>query len=140
MRKIISLALGVTILATAPSLAANRPNPKAEAELAKAIAGRIEGKPVDCIYLRDIRSSRIIDGTAILYETSNRKLYVNRPDSGHSSLRRDDILVTNTHSPQLCSIDIVRLVDSGAWFERGFVGLGKFVPYTKPPKVPVPAS
>lgn len=140
MRKTILLALGVAILSTTPSLAAARPNPAAEATLAKALEGRVAGKPVDCLYLHDIRSSRIIDGTAILYETSNRKLYVNRPDSGESFLRRDDILVTDTHSPQLCSIDIVRLYDSTARMERGSVGLGKFVPYAKVVKAATPAS
>ena len=42
-----------------------------EAEIGKALAGRVAGKPVDCLDLNRIRSSRIIDRTAILYETDN---------------------------------------------------------------------
>jgi hypothetical protein len=34
----------------------------------------------------------------------------------------------------LCSIDVVHLIDRTSRFERGFVGLGKFVPYVKPGK------
>jgi len=105
-------------------------NSRGEAKLAKALEGRVAGAPVECIQLRDIRSSQIIDGTAIIYDTGAR-LYVNRP-SGASSLDDNDILVTNTHSSQLCNVDIVRLYDNASHIERGFVGLGKFVPYTKP--------
>ena len=108
-------------------------NQRGEAKLAKTLEGRVPGKPVDCIQLHDIRSSRIIDGTAILYDTGN-KLYLNRPSSGASSLDDNDVLVTDTHSPQLCSVDVVHLYDNASHMPDGFVGLGKFVPYTKPPK------
>jgi hypothetical protein len=106
-------------------------NPRAEAKLAKALEGRVAGSPVDCIQLRDIRSTRIINGTAILYDTGTT-LYLNRPESGASWLSDDDVLVTDTHSSQLCSIDIVRLFDNASRMPNGSVGLGKFIPYTKP--------
>lgn len=64
----------------------------------------------------------------------SRKLYVNRPVNGASSLRRNLVLVTKTFSTQLCNVDIVRLRDQGSNFEAGFVSLGKFVPYVKPEK------
>jgi len=102
-----------------------------EAKLAKALEGRVAGAPVDCIQLRDIRSSQIIDGTAILYDTGST-LYLNRPESGASWLHDDDVLVTDTHSSQLCSIDVVRLFDSASRTPDGSVGLGKFIPYTGP--------
>jgi hypothetical protein len=108
-------------------------NSRAEAKLAKALEGRVAGTPVDCIQLRDIQSSQIIDGTAILYDTGTT-LYLNRPASGASWLNDDDVLVTDTHSSQLCSIDIVRLIDRASRMPNGSVGLGKFIPYTKPKK------
>jgi hypothetical protein len=40
--------------------------------------------------------------------------------------------VSKTWTDQLCRIDTIRLLDQGSHFERGFVGLGQFVPYTKP--------
>jgi hypothetical protein len=121
--------LGSTLAIGSVSAARRTPDER----LAQAITGRVAGAPVDCIYLRDIRSSQIIDGKAIVYDTG-RTLYVNSPDSGATSLRSSDVLVTDTHSSQLCSIDIVRLYDSSSRFFTGSVGLGKFVPYTKPPK------
>lgn len=131
----IPLAAG-SILAMAGGFAgaaqAARPAGGPEAEISKALAGRIAGKPVDCLELNRIRSSRIIDRTAILYETINGTLYLNRPASGADQLREGLTLVTDTHTPQLCSVDTVRLVDLPGHFESGWVGLGKFVPYAKP--------
>ena len=101
-----------------------------EAQLAKAIAGRIEGEPVRCIRLRDVRSTQVIDRTAILY-TVGKTIYVNKP-AGASFLRSDNILVTDTHSSELCDIDTVKLFDSAMRMQMGSVGLSKFVPYTKP--------
>ena len=125
-----SLAAALAAVA-APTLAGGAPRASGEDRLAKALTGRVAGKPVDCIGLRDIWSSEIIDRTAILYRTGGGRIYVNRPRIGQESLDRDDILVTDTHSSQLCSIDTVRLIDRSSNFYSGFVGLGEFVPYTK---------
>ncbi|MDX3910488.1 MAG: hypothetical protein QHC67_11785 [Sphingobium sp.] len=130
MRIIPSIMLSAALTAAGVQAQA-APNEKGEAKLAKEIEGRVAGKPVSCINFRDIRSSRIIDGTAIVYETSGRKIYVNRPTSGASFLRKGDALVTRTSLSQLCNVDIVRLYDTTARFERGSVGLGQFVPYEK---------
>lgn len=133
MNRISTSLLGATLLAALamPAAAAQRDG---EAELAKAIAGRTAGKPTDCIFLRDIRSSKIIDKTAIVYEMSNGLIYVNRPKSGASSLDWTNVMVTDTHSSQLCSIDTVKLYDTGVRMTTGWVGLGDFVPYPRPPK------
>lgn len=128
MRNILASIAAVSLLASAAQAA---PRQTAEEKLAKALEGREAGKPVDCIYQRDIRSSRIYDRTAILYELNNGTYYLNRPEGGASSLNWNDVLVTDTHSPQLCSIDIVKLYDTHPWMQSGFVNLGKFVPYKK---------
>jgi len=119
--------LAAVVLAT-PAVAAHRDTP--DVQLQKALEGRVPGKPVNCINLSSTNSSRIIDGKAIIYRVGGR-LYVNEPRSGAASLRDDDILVTRTFSSQLCSVDMVRLIDRGSRFPRGFVSLGQFVPYTK---------
>ncbi len=134
MRTISTVLTGIALLAAGmPAVAKTDYKAIGEAKLAKKLAGRVAGTPVSCINLRDIRSSTIIDRTAIIYEVGN-KLYLNRLSGDAGSLDDDDILVTNTHSSQLCSIDVVRLVDRGTNFPSGFVNLGKFVPYSKPPK------
>jgi len=127
---VIALA-GVALIATGPALAGPREDRAAagEAKLAKALEGRQAGDPVDCIPLNQVQSTTIIDGTAIIYRIGGR-LYVNRPTNA-DTLRRDDVLVTNLTTSQLCSIDIVRTFDQGTHFPRGFVSLGKFVPYSR---------
>ena len=130
MRLSLPLLIAAIGLAAAPASAAPRLSP--EAKLARAIEGRVAGAPVDCILLRDIRGSRIIDRTAIIYETVGGTLYVNRPDAGASSLDNHDVLVTKTSIGQLCSIDVVQLYDSSTQMPTGTVFLGEFVPYHRP--------
>lgn len=132
MLRFLNLLPALALIGAAvPAVAAKRVSETGEAKLAKALEGRTPGKPVDCISLRNARSSQVYDGTAIVYE-DGRTLYVNRPTIGAESLRRDDILVSKTWSDRLCRIDTIRLLDQGSRFEHGFVGLGQFVPYTKP--------
>jgi len=128
MRKSLLFVSFLAAAATAPAAA---PRERGEAELERTLAGRVAGEPVDCINLRNIRGSRIVDRTAIVYE-SGSTLYVNRPRAGRESLDDWDVLVTKTHSSQLCSIDVVQLFDRSAQFQTGSVFLGAFVPYRKP--------
>lgn len=132
MRVISAILAAATLAAGAvPAVAGAQPdNSRNEARLAKALEGRVAGEPVRCINLRDIRSSEIIDRTAILYRMHGNKLYVNRPN-GASSLDSGDILVTRTIGSQLCNIDNVNLVDRTSRFWSGSVNLDDFVPYTK---------
>jgi hypothetical protein len=62
-------------------------------ELAKIVKDRVPGKPVNCINLTQIRSTTIIDRTAIVYDMGGT-IYVNRPPYPQS-LDDDDILITN---------------------------------------------
>jgi hypothetical protein len=117
------------IMVASPAFAAKRDTP--DMQMTKLLAGRVAGKPVNCISLTGSQSSQIIDGKAIVYRVGGR-LYVNTPRSGASTLNEDDILVTRTIGSQLCSIDTVDLIDRASRIQRGFVILGQFVPYEKP--------
>ena len=125
------LAALFVVAASATAVARPTLAERGEAELARTIEGRVAGTPVDCIYLHDITSTEIIDGTAIVYRTLGNRLYVNRPSMGERSLSRGKIMVTDTHSSKLCSVDTVKLLDGFSRFPSGFVGLSEFVPYTK---------
>jgi hypothetical protein len=128
MRILGKIIAGAVLLAAGSAPAAPRLDP--EARLARALEGRVAGEPVDCISLRNIRSSQIIDDTAILYDAGST-IYVNRPREGRRSLDRDDVLVTKTFSSRLCSIDVVHLYDSASRSQKGFVFLDEFVPYRR---------
>ncbi|WP_129793013.1 hypothetical protein [Sphingosinicella sp. CPCC 101087] len=129
MRKLLSLIAGSLILGAATAAPAATPVDR-EAELARALEGRVAGEPVDCIDLKRVRSTRIINDTAILYDAGST-IYVNRPRGGADSLNRWDTIVTRLHSPRLCSIDTVQMVDPTSRMMSGVVFLGDFVPYRR---------
>ena len=127
MRKLIPLIAGSLLLGAAVAQAKPR---DAEAELARALAGRVAGEPVDCIDLHRVRSSRVIAGTAIIYDAGS-VIYVNRPRNGADQLNRFDTLVTRTPSTRLCSVDVVHTVDLATDTMTGIVFLDDFVPYRR---------
>ncbi|HYJ82048.1 MAG TPA: hypothetical protein VEW26_04285 [Allosphingosinicella sp.] len=122
------------ILASAAMLApaqAKSPDPgKGERELARELEGRVAGEPVDCIDLHRVRSSRIIDRTAIVYD-AGRTIYVNRPRSGEHSLRDWDTMVVKPFGNRLCRVDTVQMYSPGSHMLGGIVFLGDFVPYKR---------
>ncbi len=128
MRLIKAIAGASFLLASVAAVAAV----DHEADLHKMLGNRVQaGPPVDCLNIGTITNSYVVDHTAILYEVAGGDMYVNRPQTGAASLDRNKVLVTDTHIPQLCSVDTVTLVDSTTGIQSGFVGLGEFVPYKK---------
>lgn len=128
MRKILSVILAGAVLAAAPAQAAS---PDREAQLERALAGRVAGEPVNCINLRNATQTTVIDETAILYRIGST-IYVNRPRSGAESLDRHDTMVNRLYGgSRLCSIDTVRMVDLRSGIMTGLVFLGEFVPYRR---------
>ena len=125
---------GALAILAGAAVAEARPKLTGEQQLAEMLQDRVPGKPVDCINLPMMGSSTVIDKTAIVYQ-SGSTYYVQRPRVGAESLDSDDVLVTRLTSSELCSIDTVQLHDRSSGFWRGFVGLDKFVPYARPPKV-----
>ena len=123
------------IAATAPALAQTPAKVSEPAPLspkaAAALAGRTAGKPISCVRLRDVRSSEIVDETAIIYKLSGKRWLVNFPDGGCASLRPGRVTVTSTPSTNLCRGDIARIIDPPTPIEYGSCGLGSFVPYTR---------
>ena len=132
MRKSVFL-IPMAIAAMIPASVATAQQTGGEAELQKMLAGRVAGAPVSCVGLRQLGSSEIIDGTAIVYRTNGSRLYINRPQSGASFLESDDILVTRTIGAQLCKSDAVDMIDRSSRGPKGFVILGDFIPYDRVP-------
>lgn len=128
IRKSLLILAGAAAMAAVPAQASQNRSP--EQQLERALRGRVAGEPVDCVNLRNVRSSQVISGTAILYEAGNT-IYVNRPRSGAESLSDFAVQVVEPFNSRLCSIDTVRLVDRGSGTFRGVVFLGEFVPYRR---------
>jgi hypothetical protein len=127
MRKLLPLLVGSLALVAGSAQAKPADH---EAELARAVAGRVAGEPVDCIDIHRVRSSHIIPGTAIVYDAGS-VVYVNRPRGGAESMDDWDIMVNRLYSSELCSIDTVQLIDQGSHMYSGTVFLGEFVPYRR---------
>ena len=128
MRKLIPLLAGTLMLG---GVAQAKPQDR-EAELARAIQGRVAEAPVQCIDLHRVRSSRIINGTAIVYDAGS-VIYVNRPENGADQLNQWDTMVTRTPSTRLCNVDTVTMIDRASQNFTGVVFLGEFVPYRRVP-------
>lgn len=126
MRKLITLLAGTLMLGGVAQAKQQDP----EAQLAQALQGRVAGDPVQCIDLHRVRSSRVIDGTAIVYDAGS-VVYVNRPANGASELNNWDTMVTRTSTTQLCNVDTVTMVDRTSHTFTGVVFLGDFVPYRR---------
>jgi len=131
----LSLCLATVILGSAPPVLAGQTLlERGEADLATELAGRVPGKPVDCLQLGRIYGQTIIDRTAIVYRGMGDTIWVNRP-RGAEMLHEDDVPVQFVYGSELCKLDQIKLLDRGTRMEHGFVGLGQFIPYTKPGKV-----
>jgi len=128
MRKSVSLLTLALLVAAAPAAAAPRLSP--EAKLAQALEGRVAGEAVHCISLHRSQSSEVIKNSAILYR-SGGTVYVNRPRAGAESLNNWDALLTRNIGSQLCSGDVVEMIDTTTGHMRGLVFLGEFVPYKR---------
>lgn len=100
--------------------------------LEKELKGKVAGEPRNCIYnSRNVNAIRISDDT-LLYRESGRTVYMNKLRSSCPGLTRgDDIMVVETYSGQLCSGDIIRLVDRTSGIQGPVCSLGEFVPYKK---------
>ncbi len=135
MRFIMSLAavalLGTAVVAASP--AKEERDAKEAAALEKAIAGKVAGKPVSCISLREIDRSQNIGENAIIYRVSTNRFYVNKPRGGCTGLRDGRALITRIPTDRLCSGDVARVVDLTMGFEGPSCILGDFTPYTKAP-------
>ena len=130
MRKLAMMTIGILALA-GTAADARKPRQTPEEKLAARLKGFLPEKPVHCVDLQRLGSSEIIDRTAILYRSSGGLYYLNRLRGGQNTLRRDDVLVSRTFGSQLCSGDVIRLLDINSRIDSGFVVLDDFIPYRR---------
>lgn len=105
---------------------------KAQKELAKALAGHVPGKPVNCIPNYRSNNMQVIDDSTILFQ-DGRTIYLQKPRGAcHGLSNGSRTLVTRQFGTNnICDGDINRLVDLTAGIQGGACVFGPFVPYTK---------
>ncbi len=97
---------------------------------AVAPAAKIVGEAQSCVQLTDLRESRIRDDWTIDFIRSGNRAWRNILPQRCSGLKFDDAFTYETSLSQLCSTDIVYVLNrTGGSLQRGAgCGLGKFVP------------
>ena len=108
-------------------------SPTAQQELAKALAGRVAGEPMDCI--NDFRSQirmKVIDDNTLIFGGGN-VVYVQNPPGGCANISNKTNALTTRRSStnQLCAGDINQVVQPSSGIFRGSCAFGPFVPYRK---------
>ena len=127
--KNIAIALATTLALLSAPAVAGKQRMTGEEKLAKLLEGRVAGEPERCLPMAASSDMKVIDRTAIVYGRGET-LWVNRP-SNADSLDDDDILVRSSHTAQVCSLDMVKMVERTSMMQVGTVGLNEFVPYRK---------
>lgn len=94
---------------------------------------RAVGEPVNCVSLRNIRSTKIVDNSTIDFRMNGGKTYRNSLPYSCPGLKSEDRFSYRTSLSQLCSVDTVRVLhDFGGRLQEGAgCGLGKFQPVEK---------
>lgn len=100
-----------------------------EARYQKLIAGKVAGKPQDCIDTRFQRPQLSAYGSKLVYRVSDKLVYVSETGGGCHNVARGDALVTRQFQTRLCRGDIAQTVDLPARIPTGSCALGDFVPY-----------
>lgn len=94
---------------------------------------RAVGKPVNCVQLTQIRSTKVVDNSTIDFKMAGGKTYRNSLPYSCPGLKSEDRFSYKTSLSQLCNVDIVRVLhDYGGRLQEGAGrGLGKFQPVEK---------
>ena len=133
--KLSALIVAASVLSFAGAAAhtadkVDKDTQESEAKLAHKLEGRTAGEPVSCIPLQRLNELEVIYGVALVYETGDI-IYVSRP-THPEDLRRNDVVIIDRHTSQLCNSDVIKTVDRDVGYVTGVLFLGKFVPYKKP--------
>ena len=116
------------LILTPLALAACTQQPPAERPPV-APAARITGQPISCIPLAQINETRVRDAWTIDFISSGRRAWRNSLTSRCPGLRSNNAITYETSLSQLCSTDIVYVLETTPTPRRGAAcSLGQFVP------------
>lgn len=98
------------------------------------LAGRVAGKPAECISLNTNTSPDIVDQHTILYRETNRRVWRTGPVGACPSLRPLNTLIIDVYGGQLCRNDRFRVLTPNTSIPSGYCRFDRFTPYDKPPR------
>ncbi|MFC4292635.1 hypothetical protein ACFOWX_09450 [Sphingorhabdus arenilitoris] len=122
MKKPLLLILTAAMAGGGMAAAIAAPDAPADTEI------KTVGKPQNCLNIRQIRSTDVVDKNTIDFKMTNGKIYRNILPNSCSSLRFEEAFSYRVSTGQLCNIDIIRVLQNfGGRIEQGEAcGLGKF--------------
>lgn len=106
--------------------------PKQEAELDKALAGKVAGEKVSCVNREQQTNLTVISNNVLLYKVSKKLVYKNELIGSCNGLTRGDIIITQSWGSQMCRGDFTRTADRTSGMLSGACALGDFIPYRVP--------
>ena len=134
MIRLLATALTATGLAACMGqpMVADR-DPRGEARLAQALAGKVAGQPITCLPNYRTHQMEVIDRDTIVYrdgrtsyvQHTNGHCYPNGRGGGY-------YLVTRQFGSSLCRGDIAQVVDSASRTFAGSCSFNEFIPYRTP--------
>lgn len=93
------------------------------------------GEPVNCVNIRNISSTNVVDDKTIDFIMSGRKTLRNTLPHRCPQLGFERAFTYSTSIAQLCNVDIITVIVQGGGLGRGAsCGLGIFIPITTTPK------
>ena len=106
---------------------------EAQQDLDKALAGRVAGKPLNCIPNYRATDMQIIDDYTLVFK-DGRTVYLQTPRGGCPGINNHSNILVNRPmgTTQLCSGDINHLIDPSTGMAGGSCVFSDFIPYTKP--------
>ena len=135
MRVLAPLMIASVALAGCGTMAPPEPRTaKQEIQLRKALAGKVAGKPVDCLPSFSQSNMEVVDDNTILFHDGRNRVFVQSPRGGCSPLGSGGYTLVTTlrGSSSLCRGDISRVVDLSAGMTAGSCSMDSFIPYVKP--------
>lgn len=92
------------------------------------------GKPQSCVPLQQIRETRVRDDQTIDFYMNGRKVLRNTLPNSCPQLGFEERFAYKTSLSQLCSTDIITVLQSPGLSRGASCGLGQFQEVTLPPK------
>ena len=108
-------------------------SPDKQAELAQLLAGKVAQKPITCLPHYKSDDMRVIDDNTVAFRDGSHRTYVAHLNGGCNNLGMGSYaLVTDLHgTPDLCSGQIARVVDTVNGMTVGSCSFEEFTPYVR---------
>jgi hypothetical protein len=117
------LLIGVAALA---GCASSGPTQHQEANRRAIAEARPVGEPISCVNLARIDHTRVRDDQTIDFYLHNGQVYRNTLPSSCPSLGFEERFSYRVSTGQLCSVDVIQVLQAGGGVPGATCGLGKF--------------